>query len=212
MGIAAADTLMEIFGFERENKMAIEKCFNEKCKHHHTEIADNCGNKTISNKMYCPNYIRGPVEEEVIKSCLNCNLQKTCCDDSGCSPPERDLWEPIVKECANCLWGGMVDSPCMMDGAPDCIQPDVALWEPMSEATEQKGQGPFKTQVGGTHYKDNFPFCQPSEFFARNNIEFIPGCVCKYVLRHKIKGGIEDLRKAKHYLEMISWSEYGVEL
>jgi len=82
------------------------------------------------------------------------------------------------------------------------------------EAVETKiiNQGPFKTQVGGSHYRDNFPFCQPSEFFARNKIPFIPANVCKYVLRHAQKGGIEDLKKAKHYLEMIAWAEYGEEL
>ena len=80
------------------------------------------------------------------------------------------------------------------------------------EATPEIGKGPFKTQVGGNHYQEKFPFCQPSEFFTRNKIPFVEANICKYALRHELKNGIEDLRKAKHYLEMIAWCEYGVEL
>jgi len=94
------------------------------------------------------------------------------------------------KPCKNCKWEPR---------EPDYIKITV-------------GQGPFETQVGGNHYRDKYPFCQPAEFFARNKIEFVPANVCKYVLRHGSKGGIEDLRKAKHYLEMIAWTEYDEEL
>ena len=91
---------------------------------------------------------------------------------------------------------------------------DVDLWEPTEKELIRNiiGHGPFETQIGGDHYRDAYPFCQPAEFFARNKIEFIPANICKYVLRHKSKGGIEDLRKAKHYLEMIAWTEYDEEL
>lgn len=70
-------------------------------------------------------------------------------------------------------------------------------------------QTPYNTQIGGNHYKDNFPFCQPLKFFVKNNIPFDAGNVCKYVLRHKFKNGIEDLKKAKHYIETMAFEHYG---
>jgi hypothetical protein len=65
-------------------------------------------------------------------------------------------------------------------------------------------------QVGGNHYK-HFEI-QPIEFIMKNNLGFAEGNVIKYVSRHKFKNGIEDLRKAKHYLELIAEVEYGERL
>lgn len=56
-------------------------------------------------------------------------------------------------------------------------------------------------QVGGSHYKD-FAI-QPIEFIQKNSIGFIPGNVIKYVCRYKAKGGVEDLKKARHYLDIL---------
>jgi hypothetical protein len=36
-----------------------------------------------------------------------------------------------------------------------------------------------------------------------NNIPYIEGNVIKYVCRWRKKNGIEDLKKAKHYLELL---------
>jgi hypothetical protein len=57
------------------------------------------------------------------------------------------------------------------------------------------------TQVGGTHYKD-MPI-QPIDFITKNNIPYIEGNIIKYLCRWKSKNGVEDLKKAKHYLEML---------
>ena len=56
-------------------------------------------------------------------------------------------------------------------------------------------------QVGGSHYKD-FAI-QPVEFIHKNGIKFIPGNVIKYVCRYQEKNGVEDLKKARHYLDML---------
>ncbi len=69
---------------------------------------------------------------------------------------------------------------------------------------------PLDTQVSGTHYKD-FPI-QPFEYNQRNGLPFGEGCIVKYVSRHRTKNGIEDLRKAKHFLELVAWVTYGEEL
>lgn len=65
-------------------------------------------------------------------------------------------------------------------------------------------------QIGGNHYKKFV--IQPVEFIHKNGIGYIEGCIIKYVCRHRDKGGIEDLRKARHYLELLAELEYGEEL
>jgi len=59
----------------------------------------------------------------------------------------------------------------------------------------------YKKQVGGNHYKKYQ--IQPVEFIVKNNIGFCEGNIIKYVLRFKEKGGVQDLEKAKHYIELL---------
>lgn len=60
---------------------------------------------------------------------------------------------------------------------------------------------PLDVQVAGTHYKDMK--IQPVEFIHANGIGYFEGNVIKYVSRWRQKGGIEDLKKAKHYIELL---------
>lgn len=62
----------------------------------------------------------------------------------------------------------------------------------------------YATQIGGKHYgkndpiqfaRDNYPAEQLEGFFRIN--------VDKYVARYDKKNGLEDLKKAKHYLDML---------
>ena len=59
----------------------------------------------------------------------------------------------------------------------------------------------LETQIGGSHYKSQA--IQPVEYIHANNIGYFEGCVIKYVTRWKNKNGIQDLEKAKHYLELL---------
>ena len=59
----------------------------------------------------------------------------------------------------------------------------------------------YKKQIGGNHYLKYK--IQPVEFIIKNNIGFVEGNIIKYVLRFKDKGGIDDLEKAKHYIELL---------
>jgi hypothetical protein len=61
-------------------------------------------------------------------------------------------------------------------------------------------------QIGGDHYK--IYKIQPTEFIHSNSIPFIEGNVIKYVMRHKHKNGIEDLKKARHYIDLLIQYEY----
>jgi hypothetical protein len=56
-------------------------------------------------------------------------------------------------------------------------------------------------QVGGEHYKNLA--IQPVEFIHTNGIGYIEGCVIKYVTRWRSKGGLDDLLKARHYLDVL---------
>ena len=67
----------------------------------------------------------------------------------------------------------------------------------------------YKKQSGGSHYLKMK--IQPSEFANKNNLPFAEGNAIKYICRHKYKGGKEDLKKAKHYIEMIEERDYGNE-
>lgn len=56
-------------------------------------------------------------------------------------------------------------------------------------------------QIGGTHYRDKA--IQPIEYILANDLGFCEGNIIKYVSRYKDKNGLEDLKKAKHYLEFL---------
>jgi len=59
----------------------------------------------------------------------------------------------------------------------------------------------LEQQIGGTHYKD-MPI-QPAEYNQKNGLGFIEGSVVKYVSRLKNKNGIQDLKKARHFLDLL---------
>lgn len=65
----------------------------------------------------------------------------------------------------------------------------------------------FDEQVGGNHYKNMV--IQPIEFIVRNKIPFLEGNVIKYVVRWSIKNGLEDLKKARHYIDLLIEMEEG---
>ena len=69
--------------------------------------------------------------------------------------------------------------------------------------------GAYDKQIGGSHYKKLK--IQPSEFINKNKILFAEGNAIKYICRHADKGGMEDLKKAKHYIDMIIERDYAEE-
>jgi len=53
-------------------------------------------------------------------------------------------------------------------------------------------------QIGGEHYK--VQAIEPWDYIAANGLGYFEGCIVKYVTRHRQKNGLEDLRKAQHYI------------
>ena len=59
----------------------------------------------------------------------------------------------------------------------------------------------LSVQEGGDHYKSKA--IQPVVYIHANKLGFCEGNVVKYITRYKEKNGIEDLKKAKHYIELL---------
>lgn len=64
-----------------------------------------------------------------------------------------------------------------------------------------KPLNPLAHQVAGAHYKSLK--IQPIEYIHANGIPFAEGSVIKYMTRWRDKGGIADLEKAKHFIELL---------
>lgn len=62
-------------------------------------------------------------------------------------------------------------------------------------------------QVAGTHYKGMA--IQPVQYIHANRIGYFEGNVIKYVSRWREKGGVSDLEKAKHYIDLLIQLEAG---
>ena len=56
-------------------------------------------------------------------------------------------------------------------------------------------------QVGGDHYKQYK--IQPVEYAMANKLNYCQANAIKYVTRYRDKGGVEDLRKAIHNIEIL---------
>lgn len=67
--------------------------------------------------------------------------------------------------------------------------------------TDETTTSALDSQVGGEHYK-KFAI-QPVEYIYANNIPFIEGSIIKYASRWRDKGGIHDLQKIKHFVDLL---------
>lgn len=63
-------------------------------------------------------------------------------------------------------------------------------------------------QIAGNHYQSSV---QVWDYIHRNRIGYLAGNVIKYVSRYKDKNGVEDLLKAKHYIEKLIEEEEDTE-
>lgn len=56
-------------------------------------------------------------------------------------------------------------------------------------------------QIAGSHYKDKA--IQPIEYIVSNELNYIEGCIIKYITRHKDKNGADDIKKIIHYCQLL---------
>ena len=82
-------------------------------------------------------------------------------------------------------------------------KPDPAIKKAFLDRLNGKEQPKpaIERQVGGDHYKDKGSSMQPWAIIDAWGLDFYGGNVLKYILRAKHKGGLEDLQKARHYLD-----------
>ena len=109
----------------------------------------------------------------------------------------------------------------VVEAAPKAEQPDAdtlasetlqALgWRFDGMGWVQDEDTPVKSaldvQEGGNHYKSLG--IQPVEYIEQNKLDYFQGNVVKYITRHKAKNGIEDVKKAAHYCQLIIELQYG---
>jgi hypothetical protein len=74
----------------------------------------------------------------------------------------------------------------------DCTDHKI-IWEKVEFKTS-----PMSKQIGGSHYQKKI---QPWDIITEWKLDYWRGNVIKYVLRCNEKNGVEDLKKAIHYLE-----------
>lgn len=106
--------------------------------------------------------------------------------------PDRHDAQP-EPPCEDCRWD--IDGKCVLTG--ECrfeIKPD-SVGRVAAHAT----------QIGGDHYKGMA--IQPFDYITANGIGFAEGSVIKYVSRWRRKGGVQDLKKARHFLDLLIESE-----
>ena len=111
--------------------------------------------------------------------------ERICVDHLGFSGKSEDC--PACKLLRS---GGKADHP-RVKYDPNNISPPKRIEE--SKALD--------TQVGGGHYKDMA--IQPMEYSMKNGLDACQHTAIKYISRFRDKGGIEDLRKAKHVIDML---------
>ena len=93
------------------------------------------------------------------------------------------------------FWQGIKENHCEKISTED---------EELTYAEHLAGKekiGALDMQVGGNHYKNMA--IQPIDFIIKNNIPYREANVIKYITRHNNKNGIQDLKKAMHYIDMI---------
>lgn len=61
-----------------------------------------------------------------------------------------------------------------------------------------------ETQIGGQHYKSSI---QHWDFVAANKIPYLEAMIIKYLTRWRKKNGVEDLYKAKHFMQKLFETE-----
>lgn len=90
-----------------------------------------------------------------------------------------------------------------MSGLPRSalINMERGLHAQKGELIKIKVPSALAVQPGGNHYKGMK--IQPVEYIHANAIPYMEGNVIKYISRWRLKNGVQDLEKAKHYIELL---------
>lgn len=92
---------------------------------------------------------------------------------------------------------------CDVDWFCEKFEPYIGSFEKIYSPNNKDA---LETQIGGNHYKDMN--IQPIEYISSNELDFFQGNIIKYATRHKNKNGAEDIKKIKHYCDLILKYQY----
>jgi hypothetical protein len=97
----------------------------------------------------------------------------------------------------------LIDERITASQATLLLRSEVFDDDSMAEYQPEENNKPqaLETQIGGSHYKKLK--IQPVEYIMANDLGFCEGCAIKYLTRWKDKGGLDDLRKAKHFIDIL---------
>lgn len=98
----------------------------------------------------------------------------------------------------------MWESVCLAKGHdPEHVVEYLRAKEVLAETFKSEAQPECVNaqQIGGDHYR--LKAIQPWDFIIANNISYLEGNAIKYLCRWREKNGLEDLRKAKHYIQKL---------
>jgi hypothetical protein len=119
---------------------------------------------------------------------------------------KKNIFAPSKEEKRKHLLKAMEQS---MQNSPSTIKYVKNLEHiPFAEAVTDPKFKAKNIQIGGEHYKKMA--IQPGEFITKNGLGWYEGNAVKYICRHKMKGGKQDLEKAIHYLQLAIQDFYDV--
>lgn len=139
-----------------------------------------------------------------------------------CTPDEK--YGMLAVHCSDCPRLLQPDSKCVTLPNGDCVgegcmhdtkEPiQLDLFEQATIenvlAAEAHGVLPNADNVVLPKHYARFKI-EPIRFICENGLNFFQGNIVKYVLRHDAKNGLEDLKKAKRYLDMFIKFQQGDE-
>jgi len=142
--------------------------------------------------------------------CSNCNKMST---EQLIAIRHRKLpQDPSVRRChcgrASIHQEEIYLNSCIIHASADMkknngVRPKT---EESTFASLRDKENPLKKQVGGGHYKE-LPI-QPVEYCQKNGLLYCESIAIRYISRHRYKGGLQDIKKAIHCLELLIQLEY----
>ncbi len=99
--------------------------------------------------------------------------------------------------------GWRFDGRSWVQDVPKSLPRGEALTEFVSTLGrgESAGTSALDVQIGGSHYKSLA--IQPMEYSIANKLDACQHTIIKYVTRFRDKGGIDDLKKARHTIDLL---------
>ena len=89
-----------------------------------------------------------------------------------------------------------------MENFSTCVNCDMSSLSRVESAPPMRPRANAR-QIGGNHYKGTHTgaVLEHWDIVAMFGLDYFQGQVTKYIMRWKMKGGLDDLRKAEHFLQ-----------